>query len=224
MRRWSPFLILPCLAGCIFGGGDYSRVEKVPDALQHVRPVVPRTPDRHAYGDITKLRPGAWARYRESGRLLTLAAVAADGDALWIEVIDDGEPQQVSARLVGPDGVVRKAYYGEISRDGRKSAVEPQPLEQAIVPTPPRLSESGRETGEESVVISGKELRARRVALRFEDLEGRLLQEVTLWHKDVPPIYLGSEDGGLVRRASGSTLIELIDFGRDARPLLELPR
>src|SRR5258708_25269999 len=89
MRRWSPFLILPCLAGCIFGGGDYSRVEKVPDALQHVRPVVPRTPDRHAYGDITKLRPGAWARYRESGRLLTLAARAADGDALWIAGIDD---------------------------------------------------------------------------------------------------------------------------------------
>lgn len=216
-------LILPCLAGCIFGGGSNSRVEKVPDTLQHPRLVVPRTPDRHAYGDIAKLRPGAWARYRESGRLLTLAAVATDGDALWIEVIDDGEPRQVSARLVGPDGVVRKAYYVEISKDGRKSSVEIQPLEQAVASAPSRLSESGRETGEESVVVAGKELRARRVALRFEDLEGRLTQEVSLWHKDVPPIYLGSEDGGLVRRTSGSTLIELIDFGSDARPLLELP-
>jgi len=224
MRRGSPLLIFPCLAGCIFGGGDSSRVEKVPDTLQHSRLVVPRTADRHAYGDIAKLRPGDWARYRESGRLLTLAAVAADGDALWIEVIDEGEPRQVSARLVGPDGVVRKAYYGEISKDGRKSAVELQPLEQAVASTPARLSESGRETGEESVVVAGKELRARRVALRFEDLEGRLTQEVTLWNKDVPPIYLGSGDGGLVRRASGSMLIELIDFGSDARPLLDLPR
>ncbi|HVR87798.1 MAG TPA: hypothetical protein VMU54_25995 [Planctomycetota bacterium] len=224
MRRLSPLITLPFLSGCVFGGGDYSRVEKVPDNIQHPRLVVPKAPDRHAYGDIARLRPGAWATYREGGRILTLAAVATDGDALWIEVIDEGEPRQVSARLVGPDGVVRRAYYGEISKDGRKSPVEPQPLEQADSADPPRLSESGRETGEESVVVAGKELRARRVALRFENLEGRLIQEVTLWHKDVPPIYAGSDDGGLVRRKTGAAIVELVDFGYDARPLLVLPR
>jgi hypothetical protein len=216
--------LLPCLAGCIFGGGANSRVEKVPEDIRHPRLVVPKAPDRHAYGPVSQVSPGAWATYREGGRVLTLAAVAADGDALWIEVIDDGEPRQVSARLVGPDGVVRKAYYVEISKDGRKSTVESQPLEQADRSTPPRLSESGRETGDESVVVAGKELHARRVALRFEDLEGRLIQEVTLWHKDVPPIYAGSDAGGLVRRKTGATLVELVDFGTDARPLLELPR
>jgi hypothetical protein len=224
MRPLIPLFLLPCLAGCVFGGGDTSRVEKVPDDIQHPRLVVPKAPDRHAYGDITRLRPGAWATYREGGRTLTLAAVATDGDALWIEVIEDGEPRQVSARLIGPDGVVRRAYYGEISKDGRRSPVEPQPLEQADAATSPRLSESGRETGEESVVVAGKELRARRVALRFEDLEGRLIQEVTLWHKDVPSIYAGSDDGGLVRRKTGAALVELVDFGNDARPLLVLPR
>jgi hypothetical protein len=223
VRILSPVFILPCLSGCLFGGGDYSRIERVPDDLQRPRLVVPKAPDRNAYGDVSRLRPGAWATYREGGRLLTLAAVATDGDGLWIEVIDEGEPRQVSARLIGSDGVVRKAFYGEISKDGRKSSVEPQPLEQADVARPPRTSEGSRETGEESVVVSGKELRTRRVALRFEDLEGRLSQEITLWHKDVPPIFAGSDDGGLVRRRTGSTLVELVDFGTDARPLLDLP-
>lgn len=224
MRRLAPLAILPCLAGCLFDGGQSSRVEKVPEELRHPRIAVPPAPDRHPYGDVSKLRPGVWATYREGGRLLSLAAVAAEGDALWIEVIEEGEPRQISARLVRPDGVVRKAYYGEISKDGRKSSVEPQPLEQADGNAPARLSESGREVAEESVVVAGKELRARRVSVRFEDLEGRLIQDVSLWHKDVPPIYAGSEDGGLVRRTSGSTQVELVDFGNSARPLLDLPR
>jgi hypothetical protein len=223
MRRVGPLAVLPFLAGCLFGGGHSSRVEVVPEELQHPRIAVPRVPDRHPYGDVSKLRPGAWASYREGGRLLTLAAVGAEGDALWIEIVEDGEPRQVSARLVGPDGVVRKAYYGEVSKDGRKSAVEPQVLEQADGAAPAKLSESGRELGEETVVVGGKELRARRVSVRFEDLEGRLIQEVTLWHKDVPPIYAGTDDGGLVRRKTGSTIIELVDFGNDARPLLTIP-
>ncbi len=223
--KWPPaLLLLPFLGGCFFGGGAASRVEKVPDELQHARMVIPKAPDRHLYGDVTRLKPGEWATYREGNRLLTLAAVAVEGDALWIEVIDEGEPRQVSARLVGPDRVVRKAYYGEISKDGRKSLVEAQSLEQSAVVAAPRLSETGRETGEESVVVGGRELRARRVALRFEDLEGRLVQEVALWHKDVPKVYAGSDDGGLVRRRTGSTLVELTAYGTDARPLLDLPR
>ncbi|HLY10211.1 MAG TPA: hypothetical protein VKW04_12965 [Planctomycetota bacterium] len=224
MSRLGLPALLPFLAGCFFGGGQSSRVEQVPEDLRHPRIVVPRAPDRHGYGDLSRVSPGAWATYREGGRLLTLAAVAAEGDALWIEVIDEGEPRQISARLVGPDGVIRKAYYGEISSDGRKSAVEPQPLEQADRIVPPRLAESGREVGDESVVIAGKELRARKVTLRFEDLEGRLIQDVSLWHQDVPPLYAGSPDGGLVRRQTGSMLVELVDFGKDARPLLAIPR
>jgi hypothetical protein len=216
-------LLLPGLGGCLFGGGAASRVEKVPDELSHPRMVVPKAPDRHLYGDPTKIKPGDWATYRESGRLLTLAAVAAEGDALWIEVIEEGEPRQVSARLVGPDGVVRRAWFGEIGTDGKKPAPEPQALEQTSVVTPPRLSETGRETAEESVVVSGRELRARRVSLRFEDLEGRLVQDVSLWHKDVPKVYAGSEDGGLVRRRTGSKEVELVAFGTDARPTLDLP-
>ena len=223
MKKLLPLLALPALAGCIFGSGESSRVEKVPDELRRPRLVAPRVPDRHPYGDVTKLRPGQWASYQEDGRRITLAAVAAAGDAFWIEVIEEGEPRQVSARLVGPDGVVRKAYYGEISKDGIRSTIEPQPLEQNGAPLPARLNETRRETAEESVVVSGRELKARGVSLRFEDLEGRLTEEVTLWHPDVPPIYAGSAAGGLLRRKTGMSTVELAAFGADARPLLEIP-
>jgi hypothetical protein len=77
-----------------------------------------------------RVRPGQWASYKEGDRTVTLAAVAAAGDSMWIELIEDGDPRLVSARLVSPDGVVRKAFYGEVSKDGNRSTVEPQTLEQ----------------------------------------------------------------------------------------------
>jgi hypothetical protein len=220
MRQMLP-LSLFVLWGC---SGAASRIEKVPDELGRPRVAAPRVADRHVYGAVAGLRPGQWATYREKDRAFTLAAVAAAGDSLWIEVIEEGEPRQVSARLVGPDGVVKKAYYGEVSKDGSRSTVEPQPLVQNGATATARLNESGRETAEETIVIGGRELKAQRVSLRFEDLEGRLWQEVTLWHKDVPPIYAGSEAGGLVRKMTAKSTVELTAFGTDARPLLEIPR
>jgi hypothetical protein len=210
-----------CVAGC---GGDASRVEKVPDELRRPRLVAPKVSDRHLFGDVTKLRPGQWASYREGERAFTLAAVGVEGDLVWIEVIEEGDPRQVSARLVGPDGVVHKAYYGEISKGGGKSSVEPQALGQNGTSSAAKPGEVGRETGEETVTIAGRELRVQRITARFEDLEGRLTREVTMWHKDVPPIYAGSEAGGLVRRQTASWTVELTGYGTDARPLIEPPR
>jgi hypothetical protein len=226
VSRLLPLLVLPALAGCIFGSGASSKAKPVPEEMRRPRLVAPRLPDRHLYGDVSKLRPGQWATYREGSRTLTLAAVAAAGDRLWIEVIEDAPDytRLVSARLVGPDGVIHKAYYGEIFKNDEKSTVQPQTLEQDAATPAPRLGETGRETGEETVVVAGHELRAQRVKVRFEDLEGRLTEEVSLWHKDVPPIYAGSDAGGLVRRQSGTTKVELTGFGTDARPLLEIPR
>jgi hypothetical protein len=224
MRRIHLALLLLSQAGGVSGcGGEASRVERVPDELRRPRLVAPRVADRHLYGDVTKLRPGQWASYREGDRSFTLAAVAVEGDRVWIEVIEEGDPRQVSARLVGPDGVVHKAYYGEISKDGGRSSVEPQPLGQNGASSAPKPNEAGRETGEETVTVAGRELRVQRITARFEDLEGRLSREVTLWHKDVPPIYAGSEAGGLVRRQTAASTIELSGFGADARALIALP-
>jgi hypothetical protein len=224
VKRVPLLLILPALAGCIFGSGKSSEVTKVPDEMKRTRPVAPKLPDRHPYGDVTRLRPGQWAAYREGERTFTLAAVGVAGDRVWIEVVEEGEPRQVSARLVSPDGVIHKAFYGEISKDGHKSSAEPQTLEQDGAALPSRLGETGRETGEETLQVAGRELKTQRVKVRFEDLEGRLTEETTWWHKDVPPIYAGTDAGGLVRRRTGAATLELTGFGSDARPLLEVPR
>jgi hypothetical protein len=221
MRKFLPIAALAALSCC--SGGESSRVEKVPEEIRRPRVVAPRVPDRHPFGDVTKVRPGQWATYKEGDRTFTVAAVAAAGDAVWIELIEEGEPRLVSARLVRPDGVVQKAYYGEISKSGAKSTVEPQTLEQDGS-SGGSAKESGREVDEETVTVAGKELKCRRISIRFEDLEGRLTRDVTLWNKDVPPVYAGNEDGGLVRRTTASSTVVLTGFGTDAKALLELPK
>src|SRR5262245_57038805 len=208
------------LAGC---GGHASRIEKVPEEIRRPRVVAPRVPDRHPFGDVNKVRPGQWATYKDGERTFTVEAVAPQGDSLLVELIEEGDPRLVSARLVSPDGVVRKAYYGEISRDGAKTTIEPQTLAQDSS-TGSGAKESSREVDEETVTVAGKELKCRRISLRFEDLEGRLTREVTLWHKEVPPVYAGSGDGGLVRRTTATSTLILTGFGDDAKPLLELPK
>jgi hypothetical protein len=218
--RFLPLALLLVLAGC---PGHASRIEKVPDEMTRPKVVAPKVTDRHPYGDITKVRPGQYATYKEGERTFTVAAVAAAGDSLWVEVIEENDPRVVSARLVSPDGVVRKAYYGEISKSGVKSTVEPQTLEQDAS-TPSGAKESSREVDEETVTVAGKELKCKRISVRFEDLEGRLTREVTLWHKDVPPVYAGGEDGGLVKRTTAASTVVLAGFGTDAKPLLDVPK
>src|SRR6185295_6163064 len=98
VRKAASMVLFLALAGC---PGAASRADKVPDELRRPRLVTPKVPDRHLYGPVAQLRPGQWARYREGDRTVTLAAVATELDRVWIEVIEEGEPRQVSARLVG---------------------------------------------------------------------------------------------------------------------------
>jgi hypothetical protein len=214
------FLLGGCVSGC---GGHASRIEKVPEEFLRPKIAAPKVTDRHPYGDVTKVRPGQWATYKEGERTLTVAAVGSAGDSVWVEVIDESEPRAVSARLVAPDGVVRKAYYGEISKNGVKSSIEAQALEQDAS-TGSGAKESGRETDDETVTVAGRDLKCKRVSVRFEDLEGRLLREITLWHKEVPPVYAGCEEGGLVKRTTSTSTVVLVAFGDDAKPLLDLPQ
>jgi hypothetical protein len=220
--RTFAFLVLPVVFGSCTG--VHSQGEAVSEDLRRPRLVLPFLTDRHPYGEVTKLRVGQWATYREGERTFTIAAVERDGDAIWIEVIEEGEPRQVIARRVEPDGVVTKAFYGEIGKDGTKSTVEPLRLDQANGAQAARLAERDRETGEERVTISGRELKAHRLRIRREDLEGRLVEETMIYHPDIPPVHSGNESGGLVRRRAGKSVIELTAFGGGARPILQLPR
>jgi hypothetical protein len=219
---WGVLLGIP-LGGCfLLPSGESSKVEDVPENLKQTRVVAPPVSDRHLYGDVAKLAVGQWARYREDGTVLTLSVVGKEAEGVWMEVAEEGDPGPVSARLVMPEGVVKKAFYGEVSK-GSKTVVVPQALRQGTAPAS-TVRETSRESGEESCSVAGRTLAARRIRVRFEDDEGRFVEEVTLWHPEVPPIYAGSDAGGLVRRKSGSRLVELLDFGTGARPLLEIPR
>jgi hypothetical protein len=204
-------VLIVALAGC---GGASSVIEHVPPELGRSVVAVPEAPDRWS-GPVQGLRPGLWVRYAEAGVQTTLQVVGTDGDSFWIESIVEGEPRAASARLVGPDGAVRKAFYAEVGKDGASRAVV-QPLAQAPAPPAPRGSEVSRDVGEEKVKVGARELAAARVRVVREDLEGRRFEETSLWHRDVPPLREGGPQGGLVRRAG----VELVDFGDGAKAVV----
>ena len=211
MKRAAAVLLL--LAGC--GGGAGSVLEEVPPELRGTASVVPPVGDRHPYADPSEVEVGRWASYRDKERSFTLAVVGRDAQGTWIEVVEEGA---ASARLVGPDGVVLKAYYQEPGGPARE-----QPLEQLAGASTSKRTEAGREESEEKVKVGARELTAKAVRLRLEDLEGRLSRETWLWHPDVPPIYAGSPHGGLVRRESPEGRVELLDFGAGAKPKVVRP-
>ena len=217
MSRSLCILLLAAGAALPAGGcaGASSVVDEVPEELRRTRGVVPAVGDRHGYADPSGVEVGRWATYREGSRTFTLAVAGRDAEGTWVEVVDE---TAASARLVAPDGTVLKAFYQEPG-----GPAQPQPLDQRAAPAEPRRTETSRETGEEPVKVGARELVARRVRIRSEDLEGRLSEDLWLWHPDVPPLHAGSELGGLVRRTSPAGRVELLDFGRDATPRVSRP-
>lgn len=208
-------LCMLLLSGC---GGAASVVDEVPPDLRRTTAVVPAAGDRHSYADPSAVEPGRWATYREGGRTITLAVVGRETDGTWVEVIENGETRAASARLVAPDGAVLRAWYQEPG-----APAQPQAIDQRPAPAAPRTTETSREAGEEKVKVGGRELVARRVRIRSEDLEGRIAEETWWWHPDVPPLYAGGEQGGLLRRSSAAGTVDLLDFGAGAKPAVERP-
>lgn len=208
-------LCMLMLSGC---GGAASVVDEVPPELRRTTAAVPAAGDRHPYADPSGVEPGRWATYREGGRTITLAVVGREAEGTWVEVIENGETRSASARLVAPDGTVRRAWYQEPG-----STAQPQALDQRAAPAAAKLTETSREAGEERVKVGTRELVARRVRIRSEDLEGRIAEETWWWHPDVPPLYAGGEEGGLLRKVSSAGTIELLDFGAGAKPAVDRP-
>ena len=205
-------LCIVLLTGC---GGAGSVLEEVPPDLRRTTSVVPPLADRWPYADPSGVEPGCWAKYREGERTFTLAVAGRAPDGTWMEVVEDGA---ASACLVASDGAVLKAWFQEPGGPARE-----QPLDQRAGPAAPKLTEMSREVGEEKVRVGARELAARVVRLRLEDLEGRLVKETWVWHPDVPPLYAGGELGGLVRRETSRGKVELLDFGADAKPRVSRP-
>jgi hypothetical protein len=211
-------LILPVLLICLqcscmlFATGRPSHVAEVKETMKDSDEHVPEVDDVHPFGGVSGIGIGAWATYQVDGRTITLAAVAAEGEDVWIEVIDEAEPRSVSARLVSPHGEVLKAFFRLLS-DG---AVHEQKLCQTPAKRKKHLEEVDREVRDEEVKVGERTLAAKRVTIVWEDLDGRQTTEEALWSAEVPGLFEGSEFGGLVQRGE----IRLLRFGVDAKPLI----
>jgi hypothetical protein len=211
MRILAPVLLL--LSGCLWGGGEASRVEDLGEGTRRASSALPAAPDRHRYGDPALLKVGMWATYREGERTLTLAVTGEEAGALWIEVIDEGEPRLVSARLTSRDGQVLKARAGEAGKAGVDQAL----IQSAGTPSPEPASEA---ESEEALVFGGKARTCRVLVRRWEDLDGRLAEERIWWSADVPPLYAGGSRGGLVKRTGRGPEVGILRWGADAKPSL----
>ncbi len=212
MRR--AFLLPLVLGGCFWGGGEASRVEDLAANPGRPAAALAAVPDRHPYGDPAGYRTGQWATYREGNRTITLAVTGEEAGAVWVEVIEEGEPRLVSARLTARSGEVLRAFGGEAGGAG-----SPQRLIQAAAPA--ARGEGTESVKDGTVTVDGRSLGCRTATRRTEDLEGRVREEVSVWSPAVPPLYAGSPHGGLVRRGAA---LELLKFGADARPSLQTPK
>lgn len=221
--------LLPLLVGCgVFSSGPSSQTGDTPEHLRKVQVKVPVTYDVYPYGDIAALRPGQWARFRVTERgsttEITLAAAGREGEATWMEVVEEDEVRRVSARLVSADGLVLKAFYREIPKNGTPSAVFPQEITQRADAQRPPLMERSRAVEPHIGQAGGKAVPTFLVRIEYEDINGRVRAEEWEWSKEVPPIFDGAADGGLVRKKTETQSVELLEFGDGHKPLVEIPR
>lgn len=215
MKSMKFAMLLPLvLGGCFWGGGQASRVEDLSANPGRLASALASVPDRHPYGDPAGYRAGQWATYREGNRTITIAVTGEEAGALWVELIEEGEPRLVSARLTAKSGEVLRAFGGEAG-----GAAAPQRLIQAAPPA--ARGEETESMKDGTVTVDGHPLACRTLTRRTEDLEGRVREEVSVWSPAVPPLYAGGPHGGLVRRGAG---LELLKFGADARPSLQIPK
>lgn len=215
------------LGGCFFfSGGRPSTVDPVPEEMKKTRLHVPEISDAYPYGR-EGLKPGQWAKFalhRETGDLmLRIGVVKADGDKLWIEVVEETDLRAASVRLVGPDGTVAKALYRETGPAG-SSEILPQKIVQRA---DGEAAGSGEETVEpREIEFLGAKRKATvvKVVTRDEAL-GKSETEETTWC-DVPGLYAVSKHGGLAKRTSQREKIsvEMIEHGDGYQPVIPDPK
>lgn len=187
------------------------------------RPAVTPVPEFHTSDRLEGIPVGSWVRYRITrdgqAAVLTLGAVSAEPDALWVEVVEDGDPRRHSLRRITFDGRVTRARCREVAADGRQSETAEQPVTQGGVPL---ATPEGEVTESPTrAELQGRVLEATERRLVFRDEALGTEQRVTeIWARDVPPIYEGREEGGLVRRTGAAASVELVEFGAGYRPLL----
>jgi hypothetical protein len=157
--------------------------------------------DRHLWGEAPA---GARAVYRINGTRTLELVSRGDG---WIEVADSAAGPGVSLRWVR-DGRVLEAYT--------RAAPGSPPVAQPILQAPAGLCAAGFEPP------SGTRLRVERtqgpptrVVETWEDALGYPFTIETVWSRDVPPLYAGGPDGGLLLRRTPTARVEWVGPGTE---------
>jgi len=225
MKRLFPILAL-ALNGC-FACGTGSQVQDVDPDLKVYRPAAPPLDDRHPSAHLDRVTPGSWVRYRRTKdgeeTVITLGAVKVEGESVWIEVVEEGDPKRVSLRRVSFDGDVLAARYREIPESGPASEIADQPVSSSG--GAPRRPPSSRTEENRKVQAGDKSLDVTvfRNLFRDESL-GREHEEEEGWSAAVPPILESQEIGtavnGLVFRKAPDESIQLLDAGMGYTPLI----
>jgi len=221
--------LLPAFTGCfLFSSGPSSQTGDTPEHLKEVRIHVPETYDVYSYADAAQVLEGQWARYRitekASSYEITLAVVRREGEDVWMEVIEEDEIRRASARRVSPDGIVLRAFYREVGRNGTPSSVHPQEIAQRAESHGPVPTERTRSSERRERTLAGRSLVVTEVKIEFEDLAGRVSRQEWGWSKEVPALFASSSEGGLVSQKGEDRSVELVDFGTGHQPLVEIPR
>lgn len=191
-----------------------------------VRMIVPTVSDHHEFAPVTAMKPGHWARYRithsSTETEVLLGVVAHEGQNVWLEVTEEGNPRRVSLRLISPDDQILEARYREIPAAGVPSVIERQPLSRGEGPSTTPSSPPREVTTEACTIpIGERTVQATRELRLFRDDElGREYREEYLWSPIVPGLFAISDHGGLVREESPHRRVQLVDWGDGYTPLM----
>lgn len=171
--------------------------------------------------DTRVLKVGMWALYKvkekEAVYDFKVAVVSTEGSNFWVETtkveqVGDNVSTKVSAILVTPDSKAIVAFYKEDSGPVVGQSIEPQPQEVQV--EWPKIEK--RVVTEQKAKCQAGEFAADLQIYTITQEDGSQTTEKKFISKAVPPLY----EGGLVI----SDNMELVAFGSDAKPSVDIPR
>lgn len=183
--------------------------------------------------DPTAVRPGQYVLYLarvEGGPAQTLrwAALAAEGETLWIEnrrpAPPNPRPMVIKSRI-DRTGKLLEQWVGEPG--GIPVRTYPRKDEAVSPPAPaprrdPSTAQARREERPDRITVAGKTYACTLVTSTLAYPDGRMSTLRQWFSKDVP-FPASPTLGGLVRRTFGRFTMELMAAGDGARPELAIP-
>src|SRR5688572_19887754 len=189
MKRIFPALLL-FLNGCV-GCGTGSRNEPIDPGLKVYKPAPPTLTSGHSSDRLDVVLPGSWARYQVvqdgSETTITYGAVRTEGQSLWVEVVEEGDPRKVSLRRIAYGGGILSARFQEIPASGPASEIIEQPLSPDLGDEPAAPSEQF--DSKKRLTIGGKTFEATILRRVFKDDSiGREYEEEEAYSSEIPPL------------------------------------